>query len=144
MAAAMVNGGRLWSIDIGEKESRIRPNSGSRSYDEQLEDVCARFGLNVDILVGDSRTIDLDTGEVDVVFIDGDHSYEGVRSDFQRFGMRTGIGGAVLFDDAFDERLFRTHTDTVGQLIKEIEVQGQFRLVKSIDRLAHIERINLK
>ena len=140
IAAGMNGEGNFWSIDLGDKEVRLR-SSGSRSFDEQIADACTRLGLQVSLLVGDSRTIEVDTGEVDLVFIDGDHSYEGVKNDFERFGKRVRIGGAVLFDDAFDEGLFKTHSDTVGRLVGEIVAEGQFRLVKAINRLAHLEKV---
>jgi len=142
IAGAMDGEGQFWSIDLGDKEARLHDRSLCRPFDEQIADASARLGLQVNLLVGDSRTIQVDTGEVDLVFIDGDHSYEGVKSDFERFGKRVRIGGGVLFDDAFDEDLFKTHSETVGQLVQEILTEGEFRLVKVVDRLAHLERLN--
>jgi predicted O-methyltransferase YrrM len=141
IAAAMSGQGQFWSIDIGEKEARLHQHGPTRTFDDEIRDICARFSLHVTLLVGDSRTIQVDTGEVDLVFIDGDHSYEGVRNDFERFGRRVRIGGAVLFDDACDEAMFRTHSESVGKLLKEILTEQSFRLVKSVNRLAHIERV---
>ena len=141
IAAAMNGHGEFWSIDLGEKEARLHRVAASRSFDDQIRDMCQRFGLRVTLLVGDSRTIDVETGSVDVVFIDGDHSYEGVRADFDRFGRRVKKGGAVLFDDACCEALFKTHAESVGRLIQEIVSGGEFRLVKSVNRLAHLERV---
>jgi predicted O-methyltransferase YrrM len=142
IAAAMKlgGGGRLWSVDVGEKEARLR-SEGRRSYDQQIADMCRRFGFDVELIAGDSRTVQIDSGPVDLVFIDGDHSYEGVRSDFERFGRRVRVDGAVLFDDAFDEQLFRTHSDTVGRLVQEIRAEGGFELVKVVDRMAHLKRL---
>jgi predicted O-methyltransferase YrrM len=86
--------------------------------------------------------VELDTGEVDLVFIDGDHSYAGARSDFERFGRRVRVGGAVLFDDAFDDGVFHViHTDGVGPVVREIAAGGDYRLVKVVKRLAHLERL---
>jgi predicted O-methyltransferase YrrM len=127
-------------VDVGEKEARLR-SEGRRSYDQQIADMCRRFGFDVELIAGDSRTVQIDSGPVDLVFIDGDHSYEGVRSDYERFGRRARIGGALLFDDAFDEPFFRTHSDSVGRLVGEIEHEGSFKLVKTVDRLAHLERV---
>ncbi|MGH8102953.1 MAG: O-methyltransferase [bacterium] len=141
IAAAMDGEGEFWSIDLGDKESRLHDRSVCRPFDEQIAEACARLGLQVNLLVGDSRTIEVGTGEVDMVFIDGDHSYEGVKSDFERFGKRVRLGGAVLFDDAFDKGLFKTHSDTVGRLVAEIVAEGQFRLVKAVNRLAHLEKV---
>jgi predicted O-methyltransferase YrrM len=140
IASAMAGQGQFWSIDLGEKESRLRQKN-RRPYDAQLKDMLAKHGLPVTLLVGDSRTIEVDTGELDLAFIDGDHSYEGVKNDFERFGRRVRIGGAVLFDDAASEGLFTTHSDTVGRLIDEIVATGTFKLVKNVNRLAHIERV---
>lgn len=39
-------------------------------------------------------------GEVDMVFIDGDHSEDGVRTDWQDWHGRVAPGGAVVFHDA--------------------------------------------
>jgi predicted O-methyltransferase YrrM len=142
LIAAAINGeGEFWSVDLGDKEARLHGDEGKRKFDEQIANLCHRLGLRVNLIVGDSRTVEVDTGEVDLVFIDGDHSYEGVRSDFERFGKRVRIGGAVLFDDAFDEGIFKSHSDTVGRLIHEVIAGGEFRLVKTVNRMAHLERI---
>lgn len=102
---------------------------------------CKRLGLNVTLVAGDSRSVQVDTGEVDLVLIDGDHSYASVKNDFERFGKRVRSGGAVLFDDAFAEGIFQTHFDTVGRVVEEVIGEGQFRLVKTVNRLAHLEKL---
>lgn len=141
IAAAMQGRGALWSIDIGEKEARLHGDTAARPFDRQVEDICRQFGLRAELIVGDSRTVEVDTGEVDLVFIDGDHSYQGVKNDFDRFGRRVRLGGAVLLDDVFDEGIFKTHSDTVGCLVREIIADGEFRLVRGVNRLAHLERM---
>lgn len=141
IATAMDGEGQFWSIDLGEKEARLHASQLTRSFDDQIADLCHRLGLKVELLVGDSKTIRVETGEVDLVFIDGDHSYEGVKSDFERFGRRVRLGGAVLFDDACDEGIFKTHSDTVGRLVREIVEQKEFRLVRGVNRLVHLERM---
>ncbi len=142
IAAAMQPDGQFWSIDLGEKEDRLFKNALlPRPFDQQISNLFDRLGLKATLIVGDSRTIDIETGEVDLVFIDGDHSYEGVKNDFERFGRRVRIGGAVLFDDVFDDGLFKTHSDTVGRLVREIIQTNEFQLVKNVNRLAHLERI---
>jgi predicted O-methyltransferase YrrM len=140
MAAAMGNHGHLWSIDIGYKESYMNPG---RSWDAMLSDALVAFGLsNVEILVGDSRTIEVDFGgEVDLATIDGDHSYEGVRSDFERFGRCVRVGGSILFDDFVGDGVFPSHEDTVGRLVREVADGGEYRLVKTVNRMAHLVRL---
>ncbi len=141
MAAAMGKEGELWSIDCGEKKARLYQKTTSRSFDEQLTDLSQRLGLKIHIIAGDSRTVEIETGEVDLVLIDGDHSYEGAKNDFERFGTRVRQGGALLFDDAFDETLSKTHSETVGRLVGEILARGDFKLIKTVHRMAHLQRI---
>ncbi len=141
IASAMAGQGRFWSVDNGEKEVRVHGAASPQSFDEQLARLCRQWGLQVELLVGDSRTIAIDAQDVDLVFIDGDHRYAGVKNDFERFGRRVRIGGAVLFDDAYHERLFRSHVEDVGRLVREVAAAGDFRLVKTVDRLAHLERV---
>ena len=143
LAAAMQGKGKLWSIDIGEKEERFRGAAagGRRTWDEQIRSFCDRYGLDVEIIVGDSKTVEIDTGgDVDLVFIDGDHSYEGALNDFERFGRRVRIGGVVIFDDYANETYFST-PDTVGLAVDEAIKDGDYRLVKVVDRLAHLQRV---
>lgn len=142
LSVAMKGQGTLWSVDIGEKEVRMFRDGNAHSFDDQLRDVCMKLDLkNIEVIVGDSRTLEIETGDVDLVFIDGDHSYEGVKNDFERFGRRVRVGGALLFDDTFDEEFFKTHTESVGRLVREILAEGQFKLIKGVNRLSHLERI---
>jgi predicted O-methyltransferase YrrM len=140
LAAGMGPKGTVWSIDSGEKEARVFPGI-NRRFDAETRAFCERFDLDVRLVVGDSHAIELETGEVDIVLIDGDHTFEGTRDDFERFGRRTRAGGHVLLDDAFDGPLAPGHTDTVGRVVEEVTATGDFRLRASVDRLAHLERV---
>lgn len=40
-----------------------------------------------------------DDGEIDFLFVDGDHLYEGVMADIKRWLPKVKVGGAVLFHD---------------------------------------------
>lgn len=140
LAAGMGRSGKVWSIDIGEKAERLLEVSASQ-LDAETAEFCRRFGLDVELLVGDSRTIEVDTGEVDIVLVDGDHTYEGVRTDVERFGPRLEIGGALLLDDVYDDFFVPSHPESAGRLVRELESRGDYRVVKAVDRLAHLERV---
>jgi hypothetical protein len=111
-----------------------------QELDAETRELAERFGLDVELIRGDSRTVELDVDEVDIVLIDGDHTYDGVRSDFERFGRRVGPRGAILLDDAFSDALVPSHPESVGRLVHEVTASGEFTLVRRIDRLAHLER----
>lgn len=42
-------------------------------------------------------------GPIDMLFIDGDHSYEGVKFDFDHFGRQVRVGGLILLHDSINE-----------------------------------------
>ena len=44
----------------------------------------------------------LDGRQLDLLFIDGDHTYEGVRSDFEMYSPLAAEGGAIVFHDILD------------------------------------------
>ncbi len=138
LAAALGPGGKVWSIDLGEKEARSLGSAGD--LDTQATAFCERHGLDVRLLVGDSRTIEVDTGEVDLVLIDGEHSYGAASSDFERFGRRVRVGGAVLFDDVADDPIVPALRGEVDRAVEEAVAGGDFVLRRVVDRLAHLER----
>jgi predicted O-methyltransferase YrrM len=139
LASAIAPGGTLWSIDDGSLELASR-RDGERSHDDQIRDVCTRFGLDARLIVGDSRTLELDAGPADLVLIDGDHRYGGVRSDLERWGKRARPGGHVLLDDVFPLGDYRRGCDEVGRAVREVIDDGTFTLVRAVDRMAHLQR----
>lgn len=138
LAAGLGRGGKVWSIDLGEKEQRMFVGS---SFDAETRAFCDRFGLAVELLVGDSRTIEVDADDVDLVLIDGDHDFDAVLQDFERFGRRARVGGSVLFDDAYPETFFGAHPESVGRAVEAILANGDFELTAKVDRLAHLTRV---
>jgi predicted O-methyltransferase YrrM len=146
IAAAMRGRGEFWSIgDPAQLEHDLKRKGRTlgRPVEDQIGDLCRRLGLNVHVFAGKSQDIDIETGEVDVVFIDGDHSYEAETSDFQRFGTRVKVGGAVLLDDAVHDPFYEPrHTADVKRVVQDILRRADFRLVKRVKRLAHFERIH--
>ena len=140
LAAGMGPDGYLWSIDLGDKAARVL-GVDPDELDGQVEEYARRFSLNVELVRADSRTVDIETGEVDLVLIDGDHTYDGVRNDFERFARRVRQGGAVLLDDVFPDILVPSHPESAGRLVEEVVAEGEFRLVKRVDRLAHLARL---
>ncbi len=53
----------------------------------------------------DKDVIDLvknNVGEIDILFIDGDHTYKGVINDFENYSKLVKKGGYIIFDDYND------------------------------------------
>lgn len=57
---------------------------------------------------------------IDVLFIDGDHRYEGVRQDFLRYRRFVRDGGLIFFHDIVEDRGGRAWAGGVPRLWKEI------------------------
>jgi predicted O-methyltransferase YrrM len=100
----------------------------------------APAGLNVQLLDGDSHSLPtrqeiehaLDGRRMDVLFIDGDHSYEGVRTDYETYGDLVRDGGVIAFHDIvedYEHRFGRKHMGNVAGEVprfwKELKSHGQ-------------------
>jgi predicted O-methyltransferase YrrM len=79
-----------------------------------LRERLARPGQRVVRVAGDSHSEEtavrldrlLDGQPLDALFIDGDHSYDGVRADFERYGRLVRSGGIIALHDINED--FRT------------------------------------
>jgi len=60
-------------------------------------------------------------GTVDLLFIDGDHSYEGVKKDFENFYPLLKMGGYLIFHDIVDSEHHRQYGCYVAQFWNEIK-----------------------
>jgi hypothetical protein len=77
---------------------------------------------NIKILCGDSEALGQNFGNpVDILLIDGDHSYEGVKRDFDTWSPWVNKGGRVLFHDTESAIGVRTFFDQLPGRKKEIK-----------------------
>jgi predicted O-methyltransferase YrrM len=90
MAAA---GAHVLSLDV---------DAGLAESDRRLRDVLERLGLaeRVELVVADSGTYPAEPGSVDLVFVDGDHRYEGVVRDVENWLPAIRPGGFLALHDA--------------------------------------------
>jgi predicted O-methyltransferase YrrM len=118
-AASMPELVELWSYDF---HVALRSDMPGEDLDTELREALGRFGLahKVHLLVGDSRIADPPARPIEVLFIDGDHSYEGAKADFERWGAFVRQGGHVLFHDAVDTGGYGNHYPGVARLVSEI------------------------
>jgi len=128
LLATAVNGaeGRLFSIDISDIEDKV------------IKEFLERYGLasRVDLVVADSRTYKVKPESLDFIFIDGDHSYEGVKADFYNFRDALKVGGHMLFHDYYPWIGVVRFLDEM----KENE-RSFFALERIVGTLAHFKKI---
>lgn len=139
MASAMAPGSTLWSYDLHIPH---RPDLLGADLDAELADAMKRLGVadGVNLVIGDSRTIEMPPGRLDLLFIDGDHSYEGARADFERWGPRVRAGGHLLFHDAVDTGGYGNVYPGVQRAVAAVADGGSFVPARGAGTIAHFER----
>ena len=117
MLAAAAENGIVDSIDIAPRD------------DPGMMKILKKLDLrNVTVFVVDShKAICLPTAGIpyDVVFIDGDHSYEGARRDFLRWSKCLRDGGHLIFHDMLQARGNATARAALWPLY--LEIKNHFR-----------------
>jgi predicted O-methyltransferase YrrM len=78
-------------------------------------------------------------GPVDLVFVDGDHSYEGCREDWEVWHPHVRPGGAIAFHDARGSRGSAGPTRVVAELFRERE-PWEWGIVDEVDRMVVVAR----
>jgi len=63
----------------------------------------------------------LNSKEIDFLFIDGDHTYEGVKQDYIMYSSLVKKGGYIAFHDINDTQRHRDRNVYVGKLWNELE-----------------------
>jgi predicted O-methyltransferase YrrM len=118
-AAALPDGVELWSYDF---HVALRPDMPGGELDAELRDALGRFGLGgkVHLLVADSRTAEPPPEPLELLFVDGDHSYEGAKADYERWRAFLRPGGHLLFHDAVDTGGYGNVYPGVARLVAEI------------------------
>lgn len=98
------SGGRLWSVDI-------EPTS----ITEELQQICPEWEYHV----GDSLALEPEAPfDVDVLFIDSDHSYESTKAELIAYRKHVRPGGVILLHDTGE------HQPGVKQAIVELFGDG--------------------
>jgi predicted O-methyltransferase YrrM len=118
LAHAIGSGGFLASIDINHRK------------DPAIRDLLTRLGMNdrVRLRVGSSQKVGLPKYPLDFVFIDGDHSYEGVKADQERWGAAVRPGGFVIHHDMTKCRRYATQQNGPQRVFFELMDGDEFEL----------------
>ena len=109
---------RVISIDLGQPIPKETVYSNVKNLN--------KFNNPYNYLEGNSQTYEMVarlkelTNEVDILFIDGDHSYQAVINDFMLYEGLVKSGGFIIFDDYNDEGCPGTKI-AVDEIIKSIE-----------------------
>jgi predicted O-methyltransferase YrrM len=128
-------GGRVLSLDVNPDVARS---------DELLKRALERYDLrnSVTLEIANSRTYLVEPAAYDVVFVDGDHTYEGVRADIDRWLPGVTPGGHLILHDAVvpsPERAWARpwKVEGVQRLCDELMARPELELAGRAGTLAH-------
>jgi predicted O-methyltransferase YrrM len=138
-ASALPDGVELWSYDL---HVALRPDMPGSELDDELRGALERFGVaeKVHLVVADSRTVDPPSDRIEVLFVDGDHSYEGAKADHERWSQWVRPGGHLLFHDAVDAGGYGNVYPGVARLVGEIDRNPAWARQPGAGSIAHFVR----
>jgi predicted O-methyltransferase YrrM len=121
-------GARVLSVDLASDRQQ--------ADDLQLANSLEWFGLEdqVELALADSQSYRIENRRFDVVFVDGDHAYEGVRADFENWWPTVHRGGHFLFHDAIPDIPL---SQGIVRLVEEIRRRDDAAEVLAPDTLVH-------
>jgi predicted O-methyltransferase YrrM len=140
VASALPPGAELWSYDL---HVALRADMSGPQLDAELRTALERYGLaeRVHLVVGDSRTVEPPPRAPHLVFVDGDHTYEGARADYERWSELVAPGGHLLFHDAVDAGGYGNFYPGIARLAGEIERDdARFERQPNAGLIAHFTR----
>lgn len=127
---ALGQGGRIMSIDIAPQD------------DAAIKAILRAFGWEdrVNLVVGDSRTYPLPIEPYDLALLDGDHTYEGVRADVERWAPTVRPGGDVLIDNVGRGRSYSAVHPEAERAIKDLLAERTIGL-ELVETVASVVRL---
>lgn len=113
--------------------------------DAMLSQALKRIGCEqkVEILTCDANTLPDPEKPYDIIFVDGDHRYDGVKKDFEKWFPHLATGGHMIFHDAAKSREFATGNSDVMRLVGEVTTSHRDILERlpDVGSLAHFVRL---
>ncbi|WP_257666864.1 class I SAM-dependent methyltransferase [Parapedobacter tibetensis] len=92
-------------LDVGSQKE-YTDNKGVEDLLVNFNNTMKRFGVHKKIVVkkGYSTQFHKDFNRIDFLFIDGDHSIEGCKTDFDLYSPKIVSGGFIAFHDFYEKR----------------------------------------
>ena len=86
----------------GDRDSKVTSIDIAPQNDELLQSALQQNGLanKIELIVSDSEKVEVGSAFYDLVFVDGDHSYDGVSSDYEHWKKAVRPGGFLAFHNA--------------------------------------------
>ena len=138
-------GGSTLLISVAKNDSAnfysvdLKVKAPEYADDKVILDAVSKTGKkNIEFIVGDSTTY-VPPQNIDFVFIDGDHSYEGVKNDYLNIEKYLNNGAHVLFHDSASSRPFSTNDINVEKFITELEFNKNLTKVSVVGSITYFK-----
>ena len=98
------NGGSVFLMSAANPEAQIHSIDIKPQNDALLKDIFEKtgFGAHVDLITGDSqKTRYPQIGEIGMLFVDGDHTYQGCTNDLENWYDLVVPGGHIVLHDCY-------------------------------------------
>jgi predicted O-methyltransferase YrrM len=131
----------LLSFDLAGERG---PGIDGEEVDAEIASTLARFDRDagVHLVRANSRSAQHPEGGCDLLFIDGDHSYEGVRADYEHWRDALRPRAHLLFHDAAHPERYAAVSPGVARAVEEIERSPDSGFVREsgAGSIAHFRR----
>jgi predicted O-methyltransferase YrrM len=132
LAAGMQPGGRLYCVDTWQNETM--PEGPRQTLSEFTKNI-GRFAADISIVRKNSK--DLSPADIelplDLVFIDGDHSYASVKRDYELVAPWLADGRILAFHDC-------TYFEGVSRVMGEALATGSWQIGGNVDSLVWLKK----
>jgi len=95
---------------------------------------------NTILAIADSRTFAPEQ-KIDLLLIDGDHSFEGVKADFEHFFPYLNADADILFHDAVGAEKGIFVAKPVNLFVKMLEKNPDLKFIKDVGSIRHFQKI---
>lgn len=119
----------LWTVDA---ETGVSPNGGLGNERGAFEKAGRANDPRWHQIAGRSQSVTWDGGPIDLLFVDGDHSYESVVGDIDAWLPRVKPCGLIIFHDSAENwapviSAIKDNRHRFGEQIEKVELTTVFR-----------------
>lgn len=93
-----VNKGHSTRAFLSGLDKRVENSGNGLLYSVDINDCYSRINDKWVFVLGDSKKIEWNRG-IDILFIDGDHTYEGVKADYEKYEPFVRSNGIIFLHD---------------------------------------------
>lgn len=123
-----------------ESKSRLTSIDKNPQNDDELKKILKESGLlkKVNLIVDDSTSVSKEQ-KFDLIFIDGDHTYDGVKRDYEYWRGALKTEAHLIFHDSTHSRKFTSWQPGVEKLMNEITPKDKdyFTKVEEVGSITH-------